>query len=399
MTVDDYFNELGISLSAFERKQFSSLWESFSGSQLTEAGYLELCKPYLSIFEKDEAHPLLVKGFLYRFLHYLLALKTYVSMDNVEQLDKNAVVSFESLADYVEQGKALLSSCAFVKLNGGLGTTMGCQGPKSLIELRPNYTFLDAINRHFLAFRNKYQISMPFYLVNSFFTHDAICAFLEERDMSAICLEQNRIPRICDHDKQPVAIAGEQWTPPGHGDLFLTLKLSGALETFKKSGINYIFVSNSDNISPMPEPEILGYMKAKSLDMVMEATTRTKQDIKGGPLVNVNGKLTVLERAQVSTSDEKERLAFEDYKWFNLFNTNNLWFCVEAIETYLEQLCYKLPPIMNFKNVRQQTVVQLETAMGAAVNLFEKSGIVHVPRYRFFPVKSQADLERLKDDM
>lgn len=30
-----------------------------------------------------------------------------------------------------------------VKLNGGLGTSMGCRGPKSVIQVRNDLTFLD----------------------------------------------------------------------------------------------------------------------------------------------------------------------------------------------------------------------------------------------------------------
>ena len=39
--------------------------------------------------------------------------------------------------------KALLSQLVVVKLNGGLGTGMGCTGPKSAIRVRNNLTFLD----------------------------------------------------------------------------------------------------------------------------------------------------------------------------------------------------------------------------------------------------------------
>ena len=37
----------------------------------------------------------------------------------------------------------LLNKLAVLKLNGGLGTTMGCVGPKSVIEVREGMTFLD----------------------------------------------------------------------------------------------------------------------------------------------------------------------------------------------------------------------------------------------------------------
>ena len=39
--------------------------------------------------------------------------------------------------------KALLDKLVVIKLNGGLGTSMGCVGPKSLIPVRNELTFLD----------------------------------------------------------------------------------------------------------------------------------------------------------------------------------------------------------------------------------------------------------------
>jgi UDP-N-acetylglucosamine pyrophosphorylase len=39
--------------------------------------------------------------------------------------------------------RSMLSKVVVVKLNGGLGTSMGCTGPKSIIEVRDGLTFLD----------------------------------------------------------------------------------------------------------------------------------------------------------------------------------------------------------------------------------------------------------------
>ena len=39
--------------------------------------------------------------------------------------------------------KVILDKLVVLKLNGGLGTSMGCTGPKSLISLRQDLTFLD----------------------------------------------------------------------------------------------------------------------------------------------------------------------------------------------------------------------------------------------------------------
>lgn len=46
-----------------------------------------------------------------------------------------------------EKIRANLNKLIVIKLNGGLGTSMGCQGPKSTITVRDDLTFLDLIIR------------------------------------------------------------------------------------------------------------------------------------------------------------------------------------------------------------------------------------------------------------
>jgi UTP--glucose-1-phosphate uridylyltransferase len=54
------------------------------------------------------------------------------------------VIPYKKLLEAdVSDAKDLLNKLIVVKLNGGLGTTMGCQGPKSVISVRSGLTFLD----------------------------------------------------------------------------------------------------------------------------------------------------------------------------------------------------------------------------------------------------------------
>ena len=43
----------------------------------------------------------------------------------------------------IELIRSRLEKLVVLKLNGGLGTSMGCKGPKSLIAVRGEHTFLD----------------------------------------------------------------------------------------------------------------------------------------------------------------------------------------------------------------------------------------------------------------
>ena len=58
--------------------------------------------------------------------------------------DPSQIIPYNSLTSCTfDKAKVNLSKLAVLKLNGGLGTTMGCVGPKSVIEVRDGMTFLD----------------------------------------------------------------------------------------------------------------------------------------------------------------------------------------------------------------------------------------------------------------
>lgn len=66
----------------------------------------------------------------------------------------------------------ILNKLVVLKLNGGLGTSMGCKGPKSVIEVRDGLTFLDLTVRQVEYLNQKYQVNVPLVLMNSFYTNE-----------------------------------------------------------------------------------------------------------------------------------------------------------------------------------------------------------------------------------
>ena len=72
-----------------------------------------------------------------------------------------------------DQARDVLDRLAVVKLNGGLGTSMGLAGPKSLLEVKPGMNFLDVLPRQVLALRERYRARLPLVLMNSAATRDA----------------------------------------------------------------------------------------------------------------------------------------------------------------------------------------------------------------------------------
>jgi UTP--glucose-1-phosphate uridylyltransferase len=301
-----------------------------------------------------------------------------------------------------------LSRIAVVKLNGGLGTSMGLRGPKSLVEVKPGRSFLDVVALQVLDLRARYEVRLPLVLMNSFATREASLAALGRHDgidsgLPADFL-QSREPKLRADTLEPVEWPADrelEWCPPGHGDLYVSLAASGMLDTLLDAGCRWAFVSNIDNLGATVEPRIAAWAEAEDVPFVLEAVRGTPADRKGGHLASRDGRLVLRETAQVPEGDE----SFGDVERWRFYNTNNLWVDLQALARLLDERPSgpELPLIVNRKTVdpadeASPAVLQLETAMGAAVGSLDGARAVHVPRTRFAPVKTTDDLLVVRSD-
>jgi len=310
-----------------------------------------------------------------------------------------------------EVGSSALNRVAVIKLNGGLGTSMGLDRAKSLLQVRGNLSFLDLIAQQILALRNRANARIPLLLMNSYRTAEdteRVLAAYPELSLDDIPLGflQHRVPKIPENLSGPLDTVLDHelgWCPPGHGDLFTALGTSGLLSSLLDSGIEYAFVSNADNLGAVPEPGILGYLESEGLDFVLEAANRTPADRKGGHLCrHLDGRLGLRESAQCAQEDEEH---FQDIDRHRYFNTNNIWLRLDTLRCLLDEHggFLPLPTIVNRKNLDPRDpssprILQLETAMGAAVELFPNAAAVRVPRSRFSPVKNTNGLLAVRSD-
>lgn len=330
------------------------------------------------------------------------------SIDPVRDLPKYADIVSE--ADPAGD-KELLTKTVLLKLNGGLGTGMGLEKAKSLLPVRGEETFLDLIVRQVLAAREQLGSSLRFVLLNSFSTSVDTLAHLtrypELGDPKALELMQNKVPKIDAATLEPVSWPEDpalEWCPPGHGDIYPAILGSGLLHELIEAGFRYLFVSNSDNLGATLDPTILRWFATSDRPFLMEVTARTAVDRKGGHLAirSEDGQLVLRELAQCPEEDLE---AFQDIARHRYFNTNNLWLRLDHLAAALEANggMLPLPVIRNQKTVdprdkKSPEVIQLETAMGAAIECFEGAGALEVPRSRFAPVKTTADLLALRSD-
>ena len=131
-----------------------------------------------------------------------------------------------------------LGQAVVIKLNGGLGTTMGMTRAKSLLEVKDGLTFLDIIARQVLALRERHDARLPLVLMNSFRTREESLAALERYPELAADVPadfvQNKFPKLRADDLEPVSWPDDpelEWAPPGHGDVYTALAGSGMLES------------------------------------------------------------------------------------------------------------------------------------------------------------------------
>ena len=311
-----------------------------------------------------------------------------------------------------EQGREALSKTVLIKLNGGLGTSMGLDKAKNLLPVRDGRNFLDILVAQVMDARSRYGVRMPLVLMDSFRTRDdSLAALAKYPDLPVEGLPldflQNSEPKLRADDLTPVEWPADpslEWCPPGHGDLYPALEASGMLDALLERGFRYASVSNGDNLGAAPDPRIAGWFAQSDAPYAAEVCRRTINDRKGGHLAirKRDGQLILRDTAQ--TAPEEMDYFTDEYR-HPYFHTNNLWFDLEVLRATLDERhsVLGLPFIRNEKTVdpsdpESPKVVQIESAMGAAIEVFPGATAICVGRERFVPVKTTNELLLLRSD-
>jgi UTP--glucose-1-phosphate uridylyltransferase len=352
--------------------------------------------------------PLQIDTFLNHYETYLAGNTGLIPESDLEPVSRKDVVSFDELTDYVRAGEAMVANCVIIKLNGGLATSMGLHQPKSLLEIKPGKTFIDLIVEQNIKLRKNNKVQVPLLFMNSYSTRESTIGYIQKNypqfsnESLPLDFMQSMVPRIDAENDGPVELNDPQaqWCPPGHGDIYNSLVVSGLLDKLLDAGKEIAFISNSDNIGATLDYGILGYMLEEEVPFLMEVAQRTQSDKKGGHLaLGKKGQYLLREVAQCPKEDIDE---FQDISKYRYFNTNNLWINLKALKSYYQQKKYlDMPLIVNKKQIadssRNYNVVQLETAMGSAITPLKGKPVL-IKRDRFMPVKHWSDLIALQSD-
>ncbi len=362
--------------------------------------------------QNDHAPELVIRGFLEnakRWRNGEMGLLPGRELGEIGRLPRmEELDSLDPLSD------TAIHQTIVIKLNGGLGTSMGLERAKSLMVAKNGLTFLDIIVKQIAFLRRKCRARLPLLLMNSFSTEEDSLAALRNKhplfanDSLPLSFVQHRVPKLNAQDGTPVrwpANPAMEWCPPGHADIYYALQTTGLLDRLLAGGYRYAFVSNADNLGAMLNMGILGHIVRNNIPFLMEVTARTECDRKGGHLARdkTTGRLLLRESAQCPPDEADD---FQNIETYTLFNTNNLWLNLEALRDLLAQHggMPAIPLIVNRKTVdptdaASPAVVQLEAAMGAAISCFENAEALVVPRNRFAPVKTTNDLLAVRSDL
>jgi UTP--glucose-1-phosphate uridylyltransferase len=348
--------------------------------------------------------------FTYYYRQLEVGVSGFIPEDTIEPLVDPPMLSDVAVSD--EDAAAALQQTVIIKLNGGLGTSMGMDKAKSLLPVREDKTFLDIIVDQVRQARARYQIKLPLLFMNSFRTQqDTLAALAPYDDLAVAGLDlgfiQNQEPKLRADDLTPVEWPADpslEWCPPGHGDLYTAFATSGVLDRLLSLGYRYASVSNSDNLGAAPNATIAGWFAASGAPYAAEICRRTAADRKGGHLAIRKSDRQLILRDTAQTPKDEMHFFTDEFR-HPFFHCNNLWFDLQVVDRTLRERkgVLGLPLIKNEKTVdpadpSSPKVIQIETAMGAAVEVFEGATAIGVGRDRFLPVKTTSDLLVLRSD-
>ena len=330
----------------------------------------------------------------------------------IEPLDMEALADVE-VSD--EQAADAIRTTAVIKLNGGLGTSMGMDRAKSLLCVRRGLSFLDIIARQVLHLRKTYDAPLPLIFMNSFRTSaDTMAALARYDDLAGrgpaagVPAEQGAQaagrrpqPGVVPQGPRPRVVPARPRRP-----LHRAARHRPARPAHRAAATSGSSSPTPTTSAPCPTPG----SPAGSPRRVRRSRSRRSavraSDRKGGHFARrkSDGRIVLRETAQTLAGGQggagRPRPAPVLPRPTTCGSTSTR--CATTLDRRGGIL--GLPLIRNVKTVdpadrSTPEVIQIETAMGAAIEVFEGARTIEVGRDRFVPVKTTNDLLVLRSDV
>ena len=97
---------------------------------------------FISKMESAKLHPLVINTFTYYYKKVVSGATGLISNRDIKPVAPDEIEDASRIKEYDESGRKALSRAVIIKLNGGLGTSMGLTKAKSFLKVKNEKTFL-----------------------------------------------------------------------------------------------------------------------------------------------------------------------------------------------------------------------------------------------------------------
>ncbi len=195
---------------------------------------------------------------------------------------------------------------------------------------------------------------------------------------------QGHLPTLTPENE----ITFERQAPGGHGIFALEAIMAAYKPELRPKSKNTLIssIGNGEDLSSIPDENIVGLMKREKIAVAMITTTKTENDLKGGQIAIAKTAdnetyTTIVEKAQAEQSNQLElfeALGLREKDNIAFFNTNMALFNYEVLTPKVNQLIellgedkflQEISPdlIQNWKEQNGKKFLQLEGAMGSVI--------------------------------
>lgn len=327
---------------------------------------------------------------------------------NISYVDKSKLTK-EKYDQYYQLGKEIIEQgkYAVVTMAGGQGTRLGYVAPKGTFKIGKGIdkSLFEALSDTIKEAKNKYDTSIPWYIMTSRENNNATEKFFEANDFFGLPYEdvkffkQGEVPMVDTEGKMMLDEAGViKLAADGHGGVFESLYKNGYIEDMKQRGIKWIFISGVDNVlAGLVDPIAVGLSIMNGTLATGKSVVKRNPQEKVGVFCKRDGRPYVIEYTEITERmanerDDKGELIYgESHILTNLFH-------IDAIEKISKE---KLPYHTAFKKAKYRNkdgqvikpeapnAYKFETFIFDAFEKLEDMSILRVKREdEFAPLKN-----------
>lgn len=319
-----------------------------------------------------------------------------------EQLSKEEIAFFTSIGENV----IAKQKYAVVTLAGGQGTRLGYKGPKGTFELdiSPKKSLFEILCDHLKKANEKYQITIPWYIMTSHYNDAKTKSFFEEKNYfgypkkAIYFFEQSELPLI---DVSGNLILEETYkikeASNGNGDVFSAMKRDGILKDMKQKQIEWVFFSGVDNvILEIVDPLLLGLTIHHHKLIASKTLFKKEANSKDWIFARKNGKPAIINSCHLTDEMKIEKDEKQNYLYREMNMLAHLFHISALDKVSIANLPYhrafKKNTFVNEEGMKQipesPNTFKFETFIFDAFSLFDEIELLRVAEEdEFAPIK------------